>query len=140
MRVIRLLLACGLVWFLGSPGWRKPSGDQVQQMRQQLQSLQEKLSALESGQPERPRVTQLGRTRAPAEEKEPELVVRIYDLSDLFTVAPPYPAYRSSDLHVPGSFYARPDEPFFPVRDGSEPKGGGRGGHGRHGRHGRRHV
>ena len=52
MRGIRLLLACGLVWFLGSPGWAQPSGDQVQQMRQQLQSLQEKLSALESDQPE----------------------------------------------------------------------------------------
>ena len=121
-RGIRLVLTCGLVWFLGSPGWAQPSGGQVQQMRQQLQSLQEQLSALESGQPERPRVTQLGSTRAPVEEKEPELIVRIYDLSDLFTVAPPYPAYRSGDLRGPGPFFA---EPFFPVRDGSEPKGGG---------------
>ena len=80
MRGIRLLLACGLVWFLGSPGWAQPSGDQVQQMRQQLQSLQEELSALEREQPAKPRVTQLGSTRAPVEEKEPELIVRIYDV------------------------------------------------------------
>ena len=54
MRGMGVVLAFALVCLLSLSAWAQPGGDQVQQMREQLRSLQEKLSALESSQPERP--------------------------------------------------------------------------------------
>ncbi|MBN2580829.1 MAG: hypothetical protein JXB10_17720 [Pirellulales bacterium] len=85
-------------WFLtlsvlaAAPLWGQSRSDRIQDLQRQMQNLQEALDRLESGPQEKSRITQLGTSRVPAAEREEVLVVRVYDLSDLFVVAPPYPA------------------------------------------------
>jgi hypothetical protein len=76
----------------------------VEQLRGQIQALQAKLQDMETSAPSS-RVTQIGGTRPRG--REPELVVRIYDLSDLFAMAPPYEAKFTGDLK-------EEDKPVFP--------------------------
>jgi hypothetical protein len=102
--VVSLGLVCLVLW----PGWAQSQSDQVREIRDQIQALQDKLKMLENGESTsatRQRTTQLGRTRV--REEEPEIVVQIYDLSDLLAVVSPYPAMVTSDL---GPF----DTPLFP--------------------------
>jgi hypothetical protein len=66
-------------------------------LRRQIRALEGRLRQAETEQSGDQRVTELGGgTRARG--REPEIIVRMYDLSDLFTVAPPYPALQSGDL------------------------------------------
>jgi len=92
--VVCLGVLSGLAW----PAWAQVESEQVQVIRDQLQSLQAKLKLLESSSSERSRVTQLGRSSR--REEEEEWVVRVYDLSDLFTFAPQYPAVVPSALEA----------------------------------------
>lgn len=69
--------------------------DDIQQIKQKIAELHQQLEAIESAPPKR-NVTQIGASRA--RKTETGLVVRIYDLGDLFAVAPPYPAQLQSDL------------------------------------------
>ncbi len=71
--------------------------DESQQIKQQIQQLQQQLEAMENNPPVKRNVTQIGAARA--RKAETGLIVRIYDLGDLFAVAPPYPAILHSDLH-----------------------------------------
>ncbi|MDB5342981.1 MAG: hypothetical protein JWP89_1358 [Schlesneria sp.] len=70
--------------------------DESQQIKQQIQHLQQQLEAMENNPPIKRNVTQIGAARA--RKAETGLMVRIYDLGDLFAVAPPYPAMLHSDL------------------------------------------
>jgi hypothetical protein len=90
----------------------------MREIRDQMRVLQEKLRLLEDSDTSsitRQRTTQLGHT--PLREEEPEIVVRVYDLSDLLALVASYPAMVASDL---GPF----DTPLFPS---SEPSLGGTG-------------
>jgi len=96
MRVISIAGAVGLVSLLAAPCFSQPAGQSdVEALRQQVQALQEQLQKMEGGA-KSDRVTQIGGTRPRG--REPELVVRIYDLGDLFAMAPPYEAKFQSDL------------------------------------------
>ena len=70
--------------------------DNLQQLKQQIANLQQQLEAMESAPPAKRNVTQIGASRT--RKVESGLVVRIYDLGDLYAVAPPYAAQLSSDL------------------------------------------
>src|SRR5262245_43786963 len=73
---------------------------QVDEIRQQIDALQRKLSNLESAQDSpAQKVTQLGASRHL--RGEPTMVVRVYDLSDLFSIAPAYAAAIGNDLGLP---------------------------------------
>ena len=122
MRSRVMFLTLGAVCLMVLPA-RAQQGNEAEHLQQQIDQMQEKLKALRSPEKPKPRVTQLNPTRPPVEvKKEPELVVRIYDLSDLFAVAPPYPAMLGSDL--PGM-----QRPMFPANE-SGITGGAMGGMG----------
>jgi hypothetical protein len=84
-----LLILIGLA---AAPARGQSKSEEMQKLQRQIQTLQDALSRLEISSQEKARVIPLGSNRMPVEEKEDVLVVRIYDLSDLFVVAPPYPA------------------------------------------------
>ena len=97
MKCQYVVAAAGLVCLLASPGWGQPIPAPVEDLRREIQMLNQKLQSLETAGKENHRVTQLGggtRLRG----REPEMVVRIYDLSDLFAMALPYVAEVSGDL------------------------------------------
>jgi len=108
MKCHRIVALLALFCLMVSPSWGQTRSEEVQRLREQMESLQEKLRALESGTTSsatRERTTQLGRSRI--REEEPELIVRIYDLSDLLALVNPYPAMVASDLDSTAS-------PIFP--------------------------
>ena len=82
--------------WLVSPVCGQALSEDREALQQQIRALQEKLSAVERAGLERRRVTPLGTARP--KEEEPQLVTRVYDLSDLFSLAMPYPAVRTNDL------------------------------------------
>src|SRR5262245_2233382 len=77
--------------------WGQTKSPQVDELRLQLDALQKQLNKLETV-PSNPalRVTQLGATRQ--QRGSPTLIVRIYDLSDLFSISPAYTAAIGNDL------------------------------------------
>jgi len=106
----RQWLVWTLVAILGMAGTGQAQmGSETSALRQQIQALQEKLAAAEKSSMERRRITQLGTSPVRQKETEPALVVRVYDLSDLFSLAPPYPATRAGDLTLGGA-----GREFFP--------------------------
>lgn len=86
----------------------------TERLRQQVQLLQDQLNALDAANraAATPKVTQLGTTSNPR-SKEPQLILRMYDLSDLFAIAPPYPAYFAPELGGGGG-------PAFPSVGGTQ--------------------
>lgn len=73
----------------------KPS--QVDEVRRQMDALQKQLNSLEAARNSpTQKVTQLGASRH--QRGEPTLIVRVYDLSDLFSIAPAYGATIGNDL------------------------------------------
>jgi hypothetical protein len=122
---MRYFLLCAAVVFATS--FNSPlafAQDDESELRALIDVLQKKLSHIENAGTGDSRVTQIGGTRIKARNPD-ELVVRIYDMSDLFSVAPSYRAQRSSDLK---SFSL----PLFPVTTQSAAGGfgGGLGGGG----------
>jgi len=111
MRVISVVGAVGLLCLAAAPCFGQQAGrigadpfqresdpaaqTDVDLLRQQVQALQEQLQRMEGGA-KSDRVTQIGGTRPMG--RQPQLVVRIYDLGDLFAMAPPYEAKFDSDL------------------------------------------
>ncbi|HEY4312507.1 MAG TPA: hypothetical protein VGN12_23870 [Pirellulales bacterium] len=70
----------------------------VQELRRTMELLEAQLRQLErpQGRPDaNDRVTQIGAMR---EGRNPAIIIRIYDLSDLFAMSPSYPAMRLTDL------------------------------------------
>jgi hypothetical protein len=100
---MRMTIGAGLlvVLLLGSPAVAEDTAE----LKALLQLVERRLAAIE-GEPVATageRVTEIGGAtrRQPPVEQVSKLVVRIYDLSDLFTIAPPYVAQQASDLRTP---------------------------------------
>ena len=84
------------VFALSSSVFAQPRSD-VKQIRAQIEALQKQLEALESQSISKRNATQIdcgSRSRL----RNPELIVKIYDLGDLFALAPPSAAMRQGDL------------------------------------------
>ena len=98
----------------------------VEELQIQLQQIQNKIKGIQNSEdPFGKRVRSVGRQRAPKLEKqEDELFIRFYDLSDIFTVAPQYPAMRSPESSRQLN--------IFPIANSSssQTSGGGFGGGG----------
>jgi len=102
------------------PGNNAGGGGDAEQLRSLIETLQEKIDRLDAGPVEESRVTQLGRGSARYIEEEPQFVVKIYDLSDLFALAPPYPAMHADD-------FGDAQRPVFPAPAPGEYSGGAMG-------------
>lgn len=93
-------------------------GGNADVIRAQLEKLQSTLREIEQKNEQRGKVTEIGSSRGRARDiDEPRLLVKVYDLSDLFTVAPSYPAYEPTELIRSGEL-----QPVFPQVPGA---GGG---------------
>ena len=94
------IVFCAIVVFAANPpvGFGQQSREQVQELRRQFDSLAAQLQRLEQPQDRAERserVTQIGSFR---HGRASETIVRIYDLSDLFAIAPAYEAMHMNDL------------------------------------------
>lgn len=88
---IVLMLSAQVVWAQGNPRTRE--------LQAQLEEIQEKLRLAARSDDPNSKVTELGSSRNRLHELEvPRLVIRLYDLSDLFAVAPPYVAKEGGEL------------------------------------------
>ncbi|HEX5104058.1 MAG TPA: hypothetical protein VFV87_09625 [Pirellulaceae bacterium] len=68
-------------------------------LRAQIEELQRQLDQAARRETQDSKVTEIGSSRGRSHvEEEPRLVVRIYDLSDLYSIAPQYPAREPADL------------------------------------------
>lgn len=130
---LALLLACA---FCGSPCGRtmaqNRSADhatQIDSIKRQIDALRKELETVESARStESSKVGVIGSGGARSGRNVPrEIEVRIYDLSDLFTVAPPYPATFGSDVGPMETPVFDPGAGGFPRGTNS---GGGMGGGG----------
>ena len=117
-RLIVCLFAMSLT--AQSPLGAQP-GPNLDQLRQQLQALQAQIDAAAEQSAQRTNVTQIGSSRQRV--RDGGLVIRIYDLGDLFAVAPPYSATVEGDL----TEYPRG---IFSAEGGSYQSGSGVGGGG----------
>jgi len=124
MRCWQAVLVLSLVCAMVSRGHAQQNGPTVDELRRQVEMLQRQIERLEESGTDKPRVTQLSTSHRPVErvEQEPEMVVRIYDLSDLFTLAPPYAAMFGGEL-------TDVRQPVF-ASEASPMTGGGMGGMG----------
>jgi len=120
-----------MVCLAASSAWGQSDEDQTAELRRLIQALGEKLEAVENAARGDGRVTQLGGRPRPM-GAEPVMVVRIYDLSDLFAMAPSYPATVSGDLgqEVRPLFSTLSDDAFTGGAMGMGGFGGGMGGGG----------
>lgn len=99
------------------------------ELRAQLEKLQSALRDIELRDEQRGKVTEIGSSRGRVRDTdEPRLVVKVYDLSDLFTVAPSYPAYEPTELTKGGD--VQPVFPYVEGKDGGGSRGSGAGGFG----------
>jgi len=121
MSTTSMLRACaaGLVVSAASAALAQPQS--VEDVRRQIESLQQQLQKLEQTDQEDRRVTELGGRRV--RDRDPEQVVRLYDLGDLFALAPSYPARAPGDL-------GGNQVPLFPGASAGAQSGGGFGGGG----------
>lgn len=105
------VLAITLLTLNGAAAYGQPGfgggGSQTARIRDQIEQLEEQLKALEKAKLGSRRVTKIGGNRSRAFGGGTE--IRIYDLGDLFAIAPPYPALQQSDL-INGGF----PQPMFP--------------------------
>jgi hypothetical protein len=86
------------VCLAASPGWGQSPASEADKVRVQIEVLQKKLRDLDTSDKAKRRITELGSSSVPQGKQEPRLVVRVYDLSDLFSLAPPYPARSIGDF------------------------------------------
>jgi len=109
--VFSYLLAITLLTLNGAAAYGQPGvggeSSQTARIRDQIEQLEEQLKALEKAKLGSRRVTKIGGNRSRAFGGGTE--IRIYDLGDLFAIAPPYPAFQQSDL-INGGF----PQPMFP--------------------------
>ncbi|MEX2173221.1 MAG: hypothetical protein WD872_02595 [Pirellulaceae bacterium] len=72
---------------------------QARALRAQLDEVQRQLDDLARRESSTRKVTEIGSARgATRDDDEPRMVVRVYDLGDLFSIAPKYPAREPEDL------------------------------------------
>jgi hypothetical protein len=116
--VVVVLLAAQALWAQGNPRTRE--------LQAQLEEIQEKLRLAARSDDPNSKVTELGSSRNRIHEYEaPRLVIRLYDLSDLFAVAPPYVAKEGGELDRDTSEVFSGDGPSASA---AGPNGGGMGG------------
>lgn len=115
--------SCFVIVPLAAPA--QVESPQAREIRSQLEALQARLADLSRHDSSGRNVTEIGSSRGRShQEDEPRLVVRIYDLSDLYSIAPRYAAYEPTDLQAAG-------RPIFPdVEQASLATGGRFGGGG----------
>ncbi len=92
----------------------------VDDIKKQIAALQSQVAEMESAAKVNRNVTQIGSSRFRSSSRHDELVVRIYDLGDLFAVAPTYVATQPGNLDKNGAV------PLFT----HVPRGAGGGGFG----------
>lgn len=108
-------------------GWAQEN-PRTRELQAQLEEIQEKLRAAARSNDPNSKVTELGSSRARQREEDiPRLVIRLYDLSDLFAVAPPYVAKDGGELDRDASEVFAGDGP---AASAAGPNGGGMGGGG----------
>lgn len=100
----------------------------IESLQRQLKQLQSKISNIQTdSDPFGNRVRSVGRQRTVKPEPAPdELVIRFYDLSDVFSIAPQYQAQTPTDFHSHSA-------PLFPIAvagTSGRMSGGGFGGGG----------
>ena len=95
---------------------------QADALRRQVEQLEQKLRSLEETDNQKRGISQIGNTTIRVGD-ETRLVVRMYDLSELFTVAPAYEARQISDLSTS-------EKNLFPQVPGQSTAIGGMGGFG----------
>lgn len=119
--MIRTILYSSAVLFLIPLQSDAQTGPDLDLLRQQLQAIQAQIDAASTAPQPAPRtnVTQIGSTRQ--RMRSSGAVIRIYDLGDLFAVAPPYAAATEGDL-------SEMNRTFFEVQGRSYSGGGGLGG------------
>jgi hypothetical protein len=101
MRRPLLLFAVVFFWGLAATSAQaQPGGQQARELRAQLEALQLQLDALtRHDSTASHKVTEIGSAFGRQRDfDQPRLVVRIYDLSDLYAIAPPYAAREPGDL------------------------------------------
>lgn len=113
---MRTVCSCALIALVLLPAAasaQQPPND-LEKLRLQLQVLNAQLAALEGGGAQAaaapigaPKIAEIGANTS-ARGREPQMIVRFYDVSDLFAVAPPYPATYAMDLGTPPT-------PLFPA-------------------------
>ena len=117
------IFAAVLSFAITASVWGQGKSSQVDELRHQMEALQKQLNKLETGQSSpTQKVTQLGATRQ--QRGNPSLIVRIYDLSDLFSISPAYTAAIGNDLGL------APRSLFPEAAAGHADGGGGMGGMG----------
>ena len=98
-----LMLATGLTQTVQAQPVPKKQSD-VEQLQKQLASLQAKIESMsqeDSSSSNDLRVRSVGNQqsrRAPQPQFDDEMLIRLYDLSDIFAVSPSYPAVMPNDL------------------------------------------
>lgn len=106
------------------PGWAQ--NPRTRELQAQLEEIQEKIRLAARTDDPNSKVTELGSSRNRMHELEaPRLVIRLYDLSDLFAVAPPYVAKEGGELDHDTSEVFSGDGP---AASAAGPNGGGFGG------------
>lgn len=122
--LVSMLIGSAAAWGQGDKNLR------AKELRAQLEQIQAQLREAERQDAPGSKVTELGSSRArPHETQELQLIIRLYDLSDLFAIAPSYIAREGGDLTADSA-------PIFPLDEvitggnGSGLGGGGLGGGG----------
>ncbi len=100
----------------------------TQEIRSKIKQLQTELDATQAKSDQRRGVTRIGGSTRPVESEE--LLVRVYDLHDLFAMAPAYPAFIAPDFGpgVQPLFHFAPGGTRFSGGGGFGGGGGGGGG------------
>lgn len=125
------LVLCGMIVALGFS--TSHAQDDVE-LRAILRLLEKRLGdapAANDAGPRTDRVTEIGASRRQVvvEQIEEKEVVRIYDLSDLFAIAPPYAAMQASDLRPASISLLTGQSAMFPGQGNVNlSSGGGMGG------------
>lgn len=94
--MFRIFLSVFAVLVAVSSAASAQDGANLDQLREQLRLLQEQIETASQAPAKRTNVTQIAGPRARI--RDGGLVIRIYDLGDLFAVAPPYAAAIEGDL------------------------------------------
>jgi hypothetical protein len=111
-----LAFFCAISIALYSTALPGQESSQARQLQAQLEELQQQLDQLRLREGANRNVTEIGTLRGRSRnDGEPRQVVRIYDLADLYSIAPSYPAREVSDLQDAARF-------VFP--EGKAPSGG----------------
>jgi len=117
---------CALIALTATVHAQQANEPSLEELQQQLTSLQQMISSLEGRVNKTRHVTELGSSPRYVHD-EPQMVTRIYELSDLFAVAPTYPAMYRSDL-VSGEVPLFPGALGGPTAQGKSTGFGGGGG------------